>query len=105
MPASSSHSGGADDGPGRSQHTHDRLDTYTFVLHARRMRTNIVLNQELVERAKALTGLTTARAVVEEALHTLVRLKEQAQVRKLRGKLRWEGSLDELRGARRGHPR
>jgi Arc/MetJ family transcription regulator len=69
------------------------------------MRTNIVLNEELVERAKTLTGLTTARAVVEEALHTLVRLKEQAEVRKLRGKLKWHGSLDELRGARRGNAR
>lgn len=69
------------------------------------MRTNIVLNEELVERAKTLTGLATARAVVEEALITLVALREQGEVRKLRGKLRWEGSLDALRGERRNHAR
>jgi len=69
------------------------------------MRTNIVLDEELVERAKTLTGLPTARAVVDEALRTLVRLKEQGDVRKLRGKLKWEGSLEQLRGERVGHAR
>jgi Arc/MetJ family transcription regulator len=64
------------------------------------MRTNIVLNDELVERAKALTGLPTRRAVVEEALRVLVELREQAEVRKLRGKLHWEGDLNQLRRTR-----
>ncbi|MCA9943814.1 MAG: type II toxin-antitoxin system VapB family antitoxin [Ardenticatenaceae bacterium] len=64
------------------------------------MRTNIVLDDELVERALALTGLKTKRAVVEEALRTMIQLREQAQVRSLRGKLHWEGNLDEMREGR-----
>ncbi len=64
------------------------------------MRTNIVLDDELVERAMALTGLSTKRAVVEEALRVLVRLREQEGVKLLRGKLQWEGDLSELREAR-----
>jgi Arc/MetJ family transcription regulator len=69
------------------------------------MRTNIVLNDELVERAKALTGLPTRRAVVEEALRVLVQLREQACVRKLRGKVHWEGDLTHLRRTRGGDAR
>lgn len=64
------------------------------------MRTNIVLDDELVERAKELTGLDTKRAVVDEALRVLVRLREQEGVRSLRGKLKWEGDLGRLREAR-----
>ena len=64
------------------------------------MRTNIVLDQDLVETAKALTGIKTTRAVVDEALHTLVRLRQQAAVRELRGKLHWEGDLDAMRAGR-----
>lgn len=64
------------------------------------MRTNIVLDDELVERARRLTGLQTKREVVHEALRTLIRLHEQAEVRALRGKLKWEGDLHEQRLAR-----
>jgi len=64
------------------------------------MRTNIVLDDELVERAKELTGLDTKRAVVDEALRVLVRLREQEGVKSLRGKLNWEGNLSDLREAR-----
>ncbi|GMR11311.1 MAG: type II toxin-antitoxin system VapB family antitoxin [Anaerolineae bacterium] len=64
------------------------------------MRTNIVLDDELVERAKELTGLDTKRAVVDEALRVLVRLREQEGVKSLRGKLKWEGNLSDLRESR-----
>ena len=64
------------------------------------MRTNIVLDEELIGRAQVLTGIKTKRAVVQEALRTLVQLHEQAAIRELRGKLRWEGDLDEARQAR-----
>jgi len=66
------------------------------------IRTNIVLDDDLVARAKALTGLDTKRAVVEQALRTLVGLKEQEAVRGLRGRLSWEGDLDEMRRDRLG---
>jgi len=64
------------------------------------MRTNIVLDDELLERARKLTGLTTKRAVVEEALRLLVKLREQEGVRSLRGRLRWEGDLSQMREGR-----
>ena len=64
------------------------------------MRTNIVLDDELIERAQKLTGIKTKREVVQEALCTLILLREQAEVRKLRGKLKWEGNLDAMRQSR-----
>ena len=64
------------------------------------MRTNVVIDDELMSQAMKYTGLKTKRAVIEEALRTLIRLKSQEQVRTLRGKLPWEGDLDELRQGR-----
>jgi Arc/MetJ family transcription regulator len=64
------------------------------------MRTNIVLDDELVEEAMRYTGLTTKKGVIEEALRTLVRLKSQESIRSLRGQLRWEGDLNTLRESR-----
>lgn len=61
------------------------------------MRTNIVIDDELMERAMRATGLKTKRAVVEAGLRTLVRLGEQAKIRDYFGKLRWEGDLDAMR--------
>ena len=64
------------------------------------MRTNIVLDDKLIERAQKLTGIKTKRAVVHEALRLLILLKEQAEVRNLRGTLPWDGSLDDQRQSR-----
>jgi Arc/MetJ family transcription regulator len=61
------------------------------------MRTNIILDDELIQRARQLTGIKTKREVVQEALRILIQLREQTDVRKLRGKLHWEGNLDEQR--------
>jgi Arc/MetJ family transcription regulator len=64
------------------------------------MRTNIVLDDDLVKRAQQLTGIRTKREVIDTALRTLVRLQEQATARELRGKLHWEGDLNESRQGR-----
>jgi Arc/MetJ family transcription regulator len=64
------------------------------------MRTNVVIDDDLMAEALESTGLNTKKAVIEEALRTLVRLKKQEKVRSLRGKLRWEGDLNMLREAR-----
>jgi len=64
------------------------------------MRTNIVLDDKLVERAQKLTGIKTKREVVQEALRTLILLREQSEVRILRGKLLWDGNLDDQRRSR-----
>jgi Arc/MetJ family transcription regulator len=65
-----------------------------------KLRTNIVLDDDLVKRAQQLTGIRTKREVIDAALRTLVHLQEQSAARELRGKLRWEGDLGELRQAR-----
>jgi Arc/MetJ family transcription regulator len=67
------------------------------------MRTNIVIDQRLMSEAMRLTGLPTKKAVVEEALHTLIRLKKQQGILELHGKVRWEGNLDEMREGRVTH--
>ena len=61
------------------------------------MRTNIVLDEELIDRARKLTGIKTKKQVIQEALRLLIQLREQEQVRLLRGRLLWEGDLDEMR--------
>lgn len=64
------------------------------------MRTNIVLDDKLIERAQKLTGIKTKREVVHEALRTLILLREQSEIRSLRGQLKWEGNLHEQRLSR-----
>jgi Arc/MetJ family transcription regulator len=61
------------------------------------MRTNIVIEDKLMREAQRATGLKTKRETVEFGLRTLVRLRKQAEVRRLRGKLDWKGDLDAMR--------
>ena len=64
------------------------------------MRTNIVLDDDLVEQARKLTGIKTKKELIHEALRILIQLRQQGETRNLRGKLHWEGDLDELRQSR-----
>ncbi len=61
------------------------------------MRTNIVIDDTLMEDALRLTGLRTKREVVELGLRTLLRLRQQEEIRRFRGKLNWQGDLDAMR--------
>ena len=61
------------------------------------MRTNIVIDDELMKQVLKLTGLKTKREAVEQGLKTLLRLKQQEKIREYRGKLAWEGDLDQMR--------
>lgn len=61
------------------------------------MRTNIVINDELMKKAIRATGIKTKREVVELGLKTLVRLSRQAEMRALKGKVTWKGDLDAIR--------
>jgi Arc/MetJ family transcription regulator len=61
------------------------------------MRTNIVIDDELMRETLRATGLRTKREAVELGLRTVLRLKRQAEIRKFRGKLHWEGDLDAMR--------
>ncbi len=64
------------------------------------MRTNIVIDDDLMAEALEATGLKTKKEAVELGLRTLVRLRQQAAIKAWRGKLKWEGDPDESRGAR-----
>jgi Arc/MetJ family transcription regulator len=61
------------------------------------MRTNIVIEDRLMRDTLRATGLKTKREAVEQGLRTLLRLSRQAEIRRLRGKLHWEGDLESMR--------
>jgi Arc/MetJ family transcription regulator len=61
------------------------------------LRTNIVIDDQLMKETLRATGLKTKREAVELGLRTLLHLSKQTEIRRLRGKLRWEGDLDEMR--------
>ena len=61
------------------------------------MRTTIDIDDALMAQALEASGYKTKKAAVEEGLRLLVRTRRQRRVRELRGKLRWEDSLDEMR--------
>jgi Arc/MetJ family transcription regulator len=61
------------------------------------MRTNIEIDDKLMAQAIKLTGLPTKRAVVEEGLRLLVRVRKQAQALKALRGLGWEADLDQMR--------
>ena len=61
------------------------------------MRTNIVINDELMNEAMALSQIKTKKAVVETGLKLLVQIKKQEKIKSLRGKLEWDGDLNAMR--------
>jgi Arc/MetJ family transcription regulator len=61
------------------------------------MRTNIVIDDKLMRDTLRATGLKTKREAVDQALRTLLRLRTQGEIRRLRGKLDWQGDLDAMR--------
>ena len=61
------------------------------------MRTNIVIDDKLMHDTLRATGLKTKREAVELGLRTLLRPNQQAEIRRLRGKVEWQGDLDVLR--------
>lgn len=64
------------------------------------MRTNIEIDDTLMAEALAVSGLATKRAVVEAGLRLLIKLRRQAEVKQLFGKVPWEGDLDKSRRGR-----
>lgn len=61
------------------------------------MRTNIDIDDKLIKETLKVTGLKTKREAVELALRTLLNLERQKDFRKLRGKIDWQGDLEEMR--------
>ena len=61
------------------------------------MRTNIVIDDRLMREAITVSGCKTKKETVEEGLKLLITMRKQAGIRKMRGKLNWEGDLDAMR--------
>ncbi len=63
------------------------------------MRTNIVLNEELVKEAMRLSHSNTKKEVVDMALQNFVAHLKRRNMKELFGKVKWEGDLDKMREA------
>ncbi len=61
------------------------------------MRTNVVLDDELIRTALKLSGFKTKKKAIEEGLKLLVQLNRQKSVKSSRGKLKWTGNLSKVR--------
>lgn len=61
------------------------------------MRTNIEIDDRLMSQAMKAAGAVTKRETVERALELLIRITSQKEIRKLRGKIKWEGDIDAWR--------
>jgi Arc/MetJ family transcription regulator len=61
------------------------------------MRTNIVIDDKLMKDTLRATGLKTKREAVELGLRTVLRLRQQEEIRRFRGKVNWQGDLDAMR--------
>ena len=76
---------------------------YRFLIYTHRgpaVRTNIDIDDALLDEARRATGLRTKKETVEEGLRLPVRLKEQEEILRLAGKVRWEGDLETSRRGR-----
>ena len=61
------------------------------------MRTNVVIDDDLMDEALKVSRLKTKKDAVEEGLKLLVQRKKQENIKNLRGKLHWKGNLEEMR--------
>lgn len=64
------------------------------------MRTNIELDEDLIQRGMELSGVRTKRELVDLALREFVRKKDQKKILELRGRIHWQGDLNEMRCTR-----
>ena len=63
-------------------------------------RTNVVLDDQLVDECVKATGIRTRRALIDHALHELLRHERQKEVLALKGNVTWDGDLAAWRSAR-----
>ena len=61
------------------------------------MRTNVVVDDDLMAAALKVSGLKTKKDAIEEGLRLLVQVRSQKEIKRFRGKLTWSGNLDEMR--------
>jgi Arc/MetJ family transcription regulator len=63
-------------------------------------RTNVVLDEKLVKDCIKVTGIKTQKALIDHALRELLRHEKQIEILNLKGKINWDGNLDEWRQGR-----
>lgn len=73
------------------------IDLGIFVYKSKIMRTNIEIDDKLLEEAIKWTGLKSKKETVNHALEELIKLEKRKKLLSLRGKVKWEGNLDEMR--------
>jgi Arc/MetJ family transcription regulator len=61
------------------------------------MRTNVVIDDDLMNGALKASGLKTKKDAIEAGLKLLVKFKRLSKIRQYRGKLKWTGNLDDMR--------
>ena len=61
------------------------------------MRTNVVLDDDLVKSALSLSGIKTKKKAIEEGLKLLIQVNRQQKIKDFRGKLKWSGNLNKMR--------
>jgi Arc/MetJ family transcription regulator len=61
------------------------------------VRTNVVINDELMQSALKASGIRTKKEAIEEGLKLLVQMKSQEKIKGFKGKLKWTGNLEEMR--------
>jgi len=61
------------------------------------MRTNVVLDDAVMKTALKIGGFKTKKATIENALKLFIQIKGQQKIKELKGKIKWEGNLDEMR--------
>ncbi len=80
------------------------MNTQNYRMYAHhegvKVRININIDDGLLREAMRRSGAATKKAAVEEALRLLVQTRSQIAIRKLRGKVQWEGDLNQSRLAR-----
>ncbi len=64
------------------------------------MRTNIEIDDRLMRQAMRCSGARTKKATVDAGLKLLTLTHAQGSIRRLRGKVRWEGDLEQSRQGR-----
>jgi Arc/MetJ family transcription regulator len=86
--------------PGRSNCTNTHV--YDIYTHGSviTMRTNIDIDDRLMRQAMQRSRARTKKAVVEAGLKLLVATHAQSSIRRLRGKVQWEGDLNQSRQSR-----
>ena len=74
-----------------------RIDRNIHILGDFAMRTNVVLDDDLVRSALKLSGYKTKKRAIEEGLKLLVQVNRQKKIKDFRGKLKWTGNLNKMR--------